>query len=81
MKAINLEEILKSYVTPEVLRENKPDYTFNMVLAAMKEACRQTLELAAENAEIAQNINGCRECGAWGVSKQSILKTIKQVEL
>jgi hypothetical protein len=81
MKEIDLEKILKSYVTPEVLRVNKPDYTFNMILCAMKEACKQTLELAAENAEIAQNINGCRECGAWGVSKQSILDTIKQVKL
>ena len=31
---------------------NNPDYTYNMVLSAMKEACKQTLELAAENAKL-----------------------------
>ena len=56
MKTVNLEEILKSYLTIESMMANNPDYTFNMVLSAMKEACRQTLELAAENAEITNQI-------------------------
>lgn len=52
MKTVNLDEILKSYLTLEAVRANKPDYTYNMVLSAMKEACRQTLDLAVENAEV-----------------------------
>jgi hypothetical protein len=79
-KQINLEEILKSYLTLEAMKANNSDYTYNMVLAAMKEACRQTLELAVENAygyyydqdgmEISSNID-----------KESIIDTIKQVKL
>lgn len=44
-RKINLEEILNNcvYIDDEI----KP-----MVKNAMKEACRQTLELAAENAKI-----------------------------
>ena len=49
---VNLEQILKQYLTLETVRANNPDYTFNMIISAMKEACRQTLELASENAEV-----------------------------
>lgn len=41
---------------------------------------KQLLELAAENAEVEESNDGCRECGACGVSEKSILDTIKQVE-
>ena len=76
-RKINLEEILNSHLkfssALPIVGINK-----HFVILAMKEACRQTLELAAENA------------GAWcyaegnepeyGVDKQSILNTIKQIE-
>ena len=61
------------------MNANKPDYTFNMVLSAMKEACRQTLELTAENAKI-EKVQIDYKKFVNVVSKQSILDTIKQVE-
>lgn len=79
MKTIILEEILKSYLTTEVMNANKPDYTFNMVLSAMKEACKQTLELASKNAKI-EKVQIDYKKFVNVVSKQSILNTIKQVE-
>lgn len=85
-RKINLEEILKLFLTVEAMKLNNPDYTFNMVLSAMKEACLKTLELAAENAEtITKNIEyrGVRAGGYYAievVDKQSILNTIKQIE-
>ena len=49
----------------------------------MKEACRQTIELAAENANfgICQNDGGC-PCiqESHFIDKQSILDTINQIE-
>lgn len=76
-RKINLEEILKSFLIVEAMKLNNPDYTFNMVLSAMKEACRQTLELAAENAKAFDTIH------SWNtpsIDAQSILNTIKQIE-
>ena len=62
---INLEEILNdcAYVDDDI----KPN-----IKNAMKEAVRQALELAAENAEICEEL--------FIVDKQSILNTINQVE-
>lgn len=48
---INLEEILKKQLIP-VIHANNPDLTFNATIRAMKEACSQILELAAENSKI-----------------------------
>jgi hypothetical protein len=81
-KQINLDEILKSYLTLEAMRANNSDYTYNMVLAAMKEACRQTLELAVENAEMTLLIDEENDIVQEAtIDKESILNTIKQVEL
>jgi hypothetical protein len=81
MKEIDLEKILKSYVTPEVLRLNKPDYTFNMILCAMKEACMQTLKLAAENAK-SYYIGGdaLKDKFYTAVDRKSILDVINKIE-
>ena len=82
METINLEEILSDYTT--VSYQDSP-YTNNSAIdkydckLAMLEFGKQLLELAAENAEIETHQNGCRECGAWGVSDKSILDTINQV--
>lgn len=84
-KQINLEEILKSYLTVEAMRVNNPDYTFNMVLSAMKDACKQTLMLASENGktkEVEYDYGGVRAGCKYYKSefdKQSILDTIKQI--
>lgn len=47
--------------------------------AAMKEACRQTLELASENFEI-EYLGGNSDINDFRINKQSILDTINQVE-
>jgi len=92
-KKVNLEEILKSYLTVESMRLNNPDYTFNMVVSAMKEACRQTLGLAAESATGRSIVTVIEPCGtddyvglrkrlniSYVVDKESILNTINQVQ-
>ena len=83
-KQINLEEILNN--------QFEPDYDFKLhygntttinILEAMKEAIKQALELAAENAtakiEIEWSGNtGSEYCDEYAVvNKQSILDTIK----
>ena len=49
MKEVNLEAILKSKLTVETMRVNNPDYTWNKTIEAMKEACKQSIELCKEN--------------------------------
>ena len=72
MKEINLEEIVRS---SNVIFKERGQY--ESVLELMREACRQTLELAAENVR----------CDApYGVdvshmiNRQSILDTINQIK-
>jgi len=70
IKQVNLEEILKSKLTIETMIVNNPDYTWNKTMEAMKEACKQAIELCAENSkEYADNSD----------VKQSILNTINQI--
>ena len=73
MKEINLDAILKSYLTIEAMRLNNPNYTYNMVIAAMKHACCEVLDLAAENAELDDNGETYDACIYW-VDKNSILQ-------
>ena len=83
MKTIILEEILKSYLTTEVMNANKPDYTFNMVLSAMKEACRRTLELACENASTKMEWVSTGDYSGHDIviiDEESIRSTINQVK-
>ena len=100
-RKINLEEIIKPY--RKYLVEGIDGYKnisgngmfVGDVLAAMKEACKQALELAAENAELEErdyrknstkiSNYGEEVCSEYegiyyGVDKQSILSTINQVE-
>lgn len=80
-RKINLEEILKRF--SHVDHGAVEDFWFTEnVIKAMKEACRQTLELAAENAKICTDTmcSPYREDWVKYVDKQSILDTIKQVE-
>ena len=81
-KKINLEEILMSGSIGTLFRGTCNEKTYQFILGRMKEACRQTLELAAKNAETEKEI--LPECGVLKsvgvVDKQSILDTINQVE-
>ena len=71
---INLEEILKRF--SHVDHGAVEDFWFTEnVIKAMKEACRQTLELAAENATYDWN-----DHEDIIIDKQSILDTINEVE-
>lgn len=74
MKEINLEEILLKHTfnsTVDTLKEDS--------LSAMKEACKQVLELAAENAYCNHEFDGAHEC-EYSVNKESITNTINQVK-
>lgn len=79
-RKINLEEIAKLEFP-----EKESGYSFetlnavtkNLIIRAMKEACRQTLELAAENAKTKQDPDFyCLQ----NVDKKSITNTINQIE-
>lgn len=77
-RKVNLEEILNNTI-------DLSSYTLqfrNSIKKAMKEACRQTLELAAENAKICTDTMCSPYYEDWVkyIDKQSILDTIKQVE-
>jgi len=84
MKTINLEETLKKYITTKI--EEVPfcgafhiveEFTeVNSILKAMKEAIKQALELAAENAITVTDVFS----QTYEVDKQSILDTINQIE-
>lgn len=104
-RKINLEEILFKHLSKaKEIHPNENWYSdeeiknspeFSIFKDAMKEACRQALELAAENAEIEErdyrknptkiSNYGEEVCSEYegiyyGVDKQSILDTIKQIE-
>ena len=75
MKELNLDTILKSYLTVEAMQANKPDYTYNMVIAAMKHACCEVLDLAAKNATgDVYNIPGPGDLKRVSINKGSILQ-------
>lgn len=102
MKQINLEEILKSKINEAIGSTTiLNEFEFNIkkdsaILEAMKEACKQVLELASENAKLKctnivhpkgypwfmHNPNGTIENGDLMivVNKNSILNTINQVK-
>ena len=74
-RRVNLKDILTSFELNEYyLTESER----SVALKAMKEACKQTLELACENAEAIAYSQGA--LGQCGIDKQSILSTINQIE-
>ena len=81
MEKINLENILLYFekdCQKNPFNYQKCDYR----LQAMKVACRQSLELAAEKAEVTHNsymdlVDGCK---TYIVDKQSILDVINLIE-
>lgn len=86
-RKINLEKILNN----EAVKAGylnftqcfvEQDYTEEVVKQAMIVACRQILELAAENAKIQKDLSALsRTQGAIWIDKQSILNTINQIEI
>lgn len=82
MKEINLEEIIKQYCY--VTQDGQEDVHSSIISVkeAMKEACEQVLELAAENVKTKLkevNENSDRAYYRVVVDKQSILDTINQI--
>ena len=73
-KQVNLEEILKKELN---ILSISVEQIEKSALKAMKEACKQVLELAAENAGAIGSSCGF---GSYWVDKQSIIDTINQVE-
>lgn len=84
MKEINLEEILNERL--ELSKYGLPELDsdqYDNIVYAMREAVKQALELAAENAEVEYDVEyketiDC-EKDMYIVNKQSILDTINQV--
>ena len=75
MKEINLEKILLENVAIDRNTTNEED--FNNILLAMKEACKQVLELAVENVCEVEFV----ETGPMDESViESITNTINQVK-
>ena len=83
MKEINLEEIIKQYCYVTQNGQEDVHNSISLVKDAMKEACKQTLGLAAENAKTKLkevNPNSDRSFYRDVVNKQSILDVINQVK-
>lgn len=81
-RKVNLVKILKKQYNLNRDEDGNEIYYQWEILIAIKEACRQVLELAAENAETEKEM--LPECGVLKsvgvVNKQSILDTINQIE-
>ena len=79
MKEINLEEIFFN----EFEKSKCNVFTLPLIISAMREACKQTLELAAKNAKTKlREVNPNSDILYYGyiVDKQSILDTINQIK-
>jgi hypothetical protein len=84
-RKINLEEIYNQVVEKEFEGDEQAIRIYKATraeidLLAMKEACRQALELAAENAEIDFELQPFSSDFASVINKQSILDTINLIE-
>lgn len=83
-RKINLEEIANKFgFLMGISIHSNSAVSHRKLKDAMKEACRQVLELAAENAEtINKEINRSPEPSilVQVIDKQSILNTINQIE-
>jgi hypothetical protein len=81
METINLKEALIAKIPTDCYWEEMENLTncpIEHVTEAIKEIIKQVLELAAENATLTKTSNW--KGGSFGVDKQSILDTIKQIE-
>ena len=78
-KEINLDEIILRE-TDFITKRNEFVYNVNDLRRCMKEACRQTLELAAENAEGDIFEDSDYSNGKVVIDRQSILDTINKIK-
>lgn len=76
---INLEKILDKIHDENYRSSYKTWFSKQCIIDAMKEACKQSLELAAENASCNHDFDGAHGC-EYSVDKQSILNTINQIK-
>lgn len=76
MDKINLKEILNRVYDKEYRSSYKTEYSEQCVLEAMKEACQETLKLAAENIRWTSG----QYKSDYFSQQQSILNTINEVE-
>lgn len=83
-RKINLDEILV-----QMFKNGKPFYNETDIKNAMREVCRQVLELAAENVNIKSNTGNLNRINIVTsdlerliaeVNKQEILDTINQIQ-
>jgi len=80
-RKINLEEILLREFAKSEYGYPLLDYDVHLnIISAIKEACKQTLELAAENAEWDDLGDGDLHGANIEVDKQSILNVINLIE-
>jgi hypothetical protein len=80
MKDLKLRKILRKYYNLNKDESGDMIYYEWEILKAMKEACEQTVDLCAENAEGDIDTDNETYCIATGgVNKESILATKKQI--
>jgi len=75
-KIVDIQKIISDYKIIE--KSNDKGELFHLIRYAMKEACQQAIELAAENADC--EIDGQEHIEKVWVNKQSILDTINQIQ-
>jgi len=93
MKTLNLEEILRRHIdslkdgspTRNLLSSNEvfQNDLFDFFMNLMKDVCKETLYLAAENAKIKENFTVDDKAfvlNEYVINKQSIIDTINEVE-
>ena len=82
MDKINLKEILNRVYDKEYRSSYKTEYSEQCIIEAMKEACRQVLERAADIASVDKIRLGifCAPEYVFVVNRESILDTINEIE-
>ena len=75
-KIVDIQKIISDYKIIE--KSNDKGELFHLIRYAMKEACQQAIELAAENADC--EIDGQEHIEKVWVNKHSILDTINQIQ-
>ena len=78
MKTVNCDKIIDDYGCPEIPYNEMVTMTYSAIIEAMREACNQAIELAAENAKAIEELHPTR-VNYFTVDKQSILNTKSQI--
>jgi hypothetical protein len=83
MKTVNLNKILiektgNSFDANVIINDSHSQILKQIILAAMKDACNQTVDLCQEIFELNTRQEGSNEIATW-ISEDSILKTKEQI--